>query len=302
MKADRLASSLVVCLLVTSGVGCAEEEPVPEERSLRRISWAELSEAGQLPAGQTVVDAAAGEQVLMLSHAGGSPEVFLLAEVIDPDITKQHYAVRGRVRYEDVGGSGFLEMWSYFPDGSQYFSRTLDTGGGMQMLSGDSEWREFVVPFDLGPDPQQAKPNRLVVNLVLPESGTVWISDLELIELDGPPNLYAGAWWTGRSGGMLGGGIGGLLGLLLALAGTLIGIGRGRGLANVILVGTTGLGALSLITGFVALADEQPYPVTYPLFLIGALALFFGIGGLLLARLSYRQRELRQMQALDTVL
>lgn len=300
MKAERLLLLwvIVVCILAPSGVGDAHAE---EEHPLAQIRWRELSEAEQLPSGETVVDADSGEPVLIISDPGGGPGVFPLVEIIDPAITKRHYAVRGRVRCEGVVGSGYLEMWSYFPDGSHYFSRTLDTGGAMGMLSGDAPWRAFVLPFDLGPDPQQAKPNRLVVNLVLPESGTAWISDLELIESEGPPsiNLEAGAWWDDRSGGLLGGGIGGLLGLLLALAGTLIGFGRGRSVVIVILAGTTGVGVLCLITGFVALADAQGYPVTYPLFLIGVLALTFGIGGLLLARLSYRQRELRQMQALD---
>jgi hypothetical protein len=285
---------IAVCFLMMFGTGVAQEE-----RTLTEVSWEEVAEAGRLTSGQTVVDEATGKQVLMVSHGGGGRGVFPLTEIVAPGVTKRHYAVRGGVRYEGVGGTGFLEMWSYFPDGSGYFSRTLDTGGAMQMISGDSEWREFVLPFDRGSDPQPAKPDRLVINLVLPDSGAVWISDLELIELDGSPNLYTGAWWNGRTGGMVGGGIGGLLGLLLALAGTLIGFGRGRHVVNVILAGTTGVGALCLITGFVALADEQPYPVTYPLFLIGVLALSFGIGGLLLARLSYRHRELRRMQALD---
>ena len=169
----------------------------------------------------------------------------------------------------------------------------------MQMISGDSAWRDFIVPFDLGADPEQAKPNRLVINLMLPESGTVWVSDLELIEFESPPLTAGGNWWSDRTAGMIGGGIGSLLGILLGLAGTLIGIGRGRAFVTTILAGTAVLGAVCLIAGFVALTAAQPYAVTYPLFLIGVLGLLFGVGGLPLSRSLYRQRELRQMQALD---
>ena len=296
VQTERSMSSMVVACILLVAVGCE-----PEERALRQSAWSDRADAGQLTSGQVVVDEATGEEVLTVTHPGGGPAVLPLTVIDDPGISAGVYGVRGRVRYEDVSGAGYLEMWSYFPDGSSFFSRTLDTGGAMQQVSGNSPWRNFTLPGDIRGVPGDPKPNRLVVNLILPESGTVWITDLEVVEWDGFPDLdvTAGAWWGGRTGGMIGGGFGGGMGILLGLCGTLIGIGRMRGFVTAVLVVTAAFGVASLIMGLVALADGQPYAVTYPLLLIGALGLFFGIGGLPISRMSYRQRELRQMQALD---
>ena len=46
-----------------------------------------------------------------------------------PAVTGDSYAITGKVAYEGVEGDGYLEMWSVFPDGSRYFSRTLDDAG-----------------------------------------------------------------------------------------------------------------------------------------------------------------------------
>lgn len=280
--------------------GQAAERSAPVRHLPAHIVWQKLSEAGSLQSGAVIADATSGSRVLKVSNDSGAFKVFPLAEIDNPEIGTRYYAIRGKVRYEGVGGNGFLEMWSYLPNGS-FFSRTLDTGGPLQVLSGDSSWRDFALPADLGPDLNQAKPNRLVMNLVLPESGTVWISDLELVELDGISNadLVPGAWWGGRTSGVIGGGTGGLIGILLGLAGLLIGIGRGRGVVTTILITTAGLGVVFLIGGLIALGSGQPFAVTYPLLLVGALALFFGVGGLPMSRVLYRQREFRQMQALD---
>ena len=43
-----------------------------------------------------------------------------------PAVEGDAYAIHGRVAYEGVEGEGYLEMWSVFPDGSRYFSRTLE--------------------------------------------------------------------------------------------------------------------------------------------------------------------------------
>ena len=44
-----------------------------------------------------------------------------LVTIVDPDIGGDSYAVTGSVRFEDVTGVGYLEMWSYFADGGAYF-------------------------------------------------------------------------------------------------------------------------------------------------------------------------------------
>lgn len=292
----RWPIGMILCLTLTVGNVFGQEE-----RVIANLVWEEISDAEQLQSGELVTDKSTGEQTVMISRSDSSAVLFPLVEILEPEIASSNYAIRGQIRYEGVSGAGFLEMWNYFADGSHYVSRTLGTGGPMQLISGDSAWRDFILPFDLGADPEQAKPNRLVINLMLPESGTVWVSDLELVEFEPPPRTSqtAGAWWSDRTAGMIGGGIGSLLGILLGLAGTLIGIGRGRAFVTIVLAGTAVLGAVCLIGGFVALAVQQPYAVTYPLFLIGVLGLLFGVGGLPMSRVWYRQRELRQMQALD---
>jgi hypothetical protein len=52
-----------------------------------------------------------------------------LVTIAAPDLGTIGYTVRGDVRYRDVAGDGYLEMWSVFADGSRYFTRTLATEG-----------------------------------------------------------------------------------------------------------------------------------------------------------------------------
>ena len=48
--------------------------------------------------------------------------VLVLAQ---PVLDGATFAIRGDVRTVDVEGAGYLEMWTHFPDGDRYFSRTL---------------------------------------------------------------------------------------------------------------------------------------------------------------------------------
>lgn len=76
-----------------------------------------------------------------------------------PVVAGDQYAVSGTVVYENVEGVGYLEMWSEFPDGGRYFSRSLDVGGPMRKLSGTSAERAFTLPFF--PTPGAPRPVRL---------------------------------------------------------------------------------------------------------------------------------------------
>lgn len=101
-----------------------------------------------------------------------------------PAMTRTQYTIRGRIRYENVTGLAYLEMWSHFPDGSYYFSRTLDNSGPRGKFEGTSSWRWFEIPFDtLSP---QEHPSRLTVNLILKGTGTVEVATMELVEIAGP--------------------------------------------------------------------------------------------------------------------
>src|SRR5207245_437754 len=103
----------------------------------------------------------------------------------------------------DVEGSGYLEMWSRFPQG-RFFSRTLEASGPLGSLRGSSDWRPFVLPFFNGPG--GAPPQELTVGVVLPGRGTVAVGPLRLVQFadDENPLAAGGAWWGGRAGGLVG--------------------------------------------------------------------------------------------------
>ena len=121
---------------------------------------------------------------LVVSNDGESPRTWTIAVVDDPALEAHAYAVTGRVRYEDVAPGGYLEMWSHFPDGQAYFTRTLATRGPMRALEGSAGWRAFSLPFRSSPE--VGFPSRLVVNVVLPGRGTVAVGPMTLDETSTP--------------------------------------------------------------------------------------------------------------------
>src|SRR5207245_1908725 len=82
------------------------------------------------------------------------------------------YVVAGQVRYEGVEGQGYLEMWTVFPDGQRFFSRTLAPRGPLAALPGESSWRRFELPCGLGGASQP--PARAEVDLVW--RGRPWLA------------------------------------------------------------------------------------------------------------------------------
>ncbi len=144
-----------------------------------------------------------------------------------PAIKGPRYALTGQVRYEGVEGSGYLELWNHFPDGSQYFSRTLGDSGPMMKLQGTSAWRAFTLPFDATGAPP---PNRLVINVVLPGRGVVYLGPMQLVDSGGADqrDSSAAGWTLDQTGGFVGGLAGGLIGCVGALIGLLTSLGRAR--------------------------------------------------------------------------
>jgi hypothetical protein len=216
--------------------------------------------------------------------------------VESPALSGDQYAITGSVAYEDVEGDAWLEMWSVFPDGSRYFSRTLDEHGPLAKLAGSSPARPFALPFFL--TPESPRPVRLELNVVLPAGGRVTLRDLRLgsgVAATAAP----GAWWSDRTAGWIGGAAGSSVGLLGGLIGTLCTLGRGRRfvLAGLLALGVSGL--VLLAVGGVALALGQPYAVWYPLVLLGVLDPVLAFSLLPTARRRFEEIELRRMQALD---
>jgi len=220
-----------------------------------------------------------------------------LLTIDQPGITLPIYALRGRIKYEGVEDTGYLEMWNYFPGGGAYFSRTLAGAGPMKALSGSSGWREVVVPFFATGAPMH--PSQLVVNLVLPGKGKVWLGPLQLFQYDAKedPLTATSAWWTDRQGGLIGGIGGGTLGLLGATIGLLSGLGRGRAFVMGLMTVLTAIGVVALATGIYALARGQPFGVFYSLMLPGGLAAIICGGLIPVTRKRYAEIELRRMEA-----
>ena len=280
-------------LLLWAATGLAEE-------TLREISWATPQQEGRISTG-TVLPPDAGAAFLRLRVENRQPQPVTVTVLTleRPPITSPRYAITGMVRYEGVQGTGHLEMWSGFPGGDRYFTKTLTPAGLLKRLDGSSDWRRFVLPFfnqEGGPPP-----TTLTVNVVLPGPGIVDLGPLRLVQYGrGEDPLGApGQWWSERTAGLGGGLLGALLGCVGALVGWLSSKGRARGLVLGLMKALAGLGIATVLIGVVALLRGQPWVVYHPLHLIGFLcALIFG---LLLrpTRRRYEALELRRMRAAD---
>ena len=284
---------VVLSLLVFSAVACAEE-------TLREISWSKLEEDGKLASGEVLrPDDEVPFERLKVANSQGTPSTEELLTIEGPGITGPAYAITGKVSYEGVEGKGYLEMWSFFPDGGSYFSRTLAESGPTGRLEGSSDWRLFSLPFFISEKPQ--RPERLVVNVVLPGRGTVYLGALRLVQYaEGADVLAApGQWWSNRTSGFIGGAVGVVLGSLGGLIGLLAPKGKGRrfviGALKVMIL----FGLASLIGGAVALVLSQPFWVCYPFLLAGLLSTAIPWGLLPSIRRRYETMELRKMNALD---
>lgn len=232
---------------------------------------------------------------LRVSNESGQPLTQTILEIEAPPITGDPYAITGRVKYEDVEGTAYIEMWNHFGAHGAFFSRTLMEHGPMKSLSGSSDWREFHLPFQRGPD--VPPPERLVVNIVLPGRGTVYVSPLKLVQPDEP---HAGTWWTGRQSNLLGAGLGVLLGGMGALIGVLASRGRARRLVLGAILVAFIVGIGSLLLGLVAARAGQPYHVFSMPLLIGAIYVVVPASMARSILRQYESWELRRMQSLDS--
>jgi hypothetical protein len=232
----------------------------------------------------------------MVENTRQTPATITVWTIDRPAVAGPRYAVTGQVRYKDVEAISYLELWNHFPDGGQYFSRTLGDVGPMQKLQGSSGWRTFALPFDATGAPP---PSRLVLNVMLAGRGRVELGPLTLSDQPGEHFGDAQAAWTVRTAGLIGAIGGSLVGCLGALVGVLTSLGRAR---RVVMVVTTGLivcGAILVGCGLIALAASQPYAVFYPLLLLGVISSVLPLGLLPTIRRRYAEIELRMMRAHD---
>ena len=85
-----------------------------------------------------------------------------------------------------------LNLFLYESSHTRFFSRTLADVGPMKKISGTSPWRTVWIPFDA--TESKTLPEALDLNLVLPGSGSVELSSLELYQF-----ADAGAMWAALS-------------------------------------------------------------------------------------------------------
>lgn len=278
-----------------------------EAKRIGEVRWSELKAAGKLTAGEVVnnADATPSEQ-LVVEVPKDSPQLVHLCTLDDPGVGPPAYVLRGSVKYEDISSQGYLEMWNYFPDGSYFFTRTLGSVGPMAALTGTSDWRAIELPFMINlPDPaarEKMRPNKLVVNLVLPTGGKVALSNLELAQYDdaalGGMSL-SGGWWSSRTGGIIGATLGTMFGLFGAAIGVLSSLSRSARLVKGLLVFCAILGAGMLAVGAIAMLLGQPWAVSGPFLIAGLPATLVPLLLLPNVQRQFQARELRRMQALD---
>lgn len=260
--------------------------------------WDELRKQGRGSAG-TVLPPTPGSpgHQLKIENSKPGPLTVTVLTIQKPPVTGPRYAVRGQVRYDNVEGTGYLELWSHFPDGGQYFSRTLADQGPMMKLQSTSGWRDFVLPFDATGAPP---PTRLVLNVVLQGRGTVFLGPLQLNDEKGSASAGPEDSTTSRLTGMAGGIAGAVVGGMGAVIGVLTSLGRARRFVMASAASLTAVGALAFIAGIVAFASSQSYSSFYPvLLLLGFLTSVVPLGLLPVIRKRYEEIELRTMRAHD---
>ena len=277
------------------------------QKVLAEYDWQKLVQNGQLRGGEAAsVD---GKSALKIVNTNETPLQLQLLKIPKPPISKKLYAITGEVKYNGVRGDGYLEMWNFFPPlqsgmpEGQYFSRTLGVGGEMGKLSGTSDWRAFMLPFDSTGG--SGSPTRLEINIFLPAQGTVFLGPVKLVEYTGSfasmGIASSNAWWSDRAAGMVGGIGGGVLGCLGGLLGWLAWKGQARRFVVAASWVLIGLGVALGLGAVVALSEKQPYAVWFPLVLGGVLLL-----GIIPFRLRnflkhYEDLELRRMTAIDAM-
>lgn len=297
-------------LLLFYLTGLLVAAPLRAETVVSKISWAGLKEQGWKSSPNVSIeqDAERGS-VLRIER---SKETRTSIALLPPHgVSAPGYALRGDVRYQNVSGQAYLEMISRFPGEVRYFSRTLADEGPLQGIEGSSGWRAMVLPFMLQEGDEG--PEELEIALILPAAGTVYLSDLELVQLaEGEDPLFPFAETrqnndqsAARQGALVGTIVGVTVGLIGALLGVLAGVfaprGKAKGFVSVCFSGAAILGLILLIAGVVALVMGHPYEVSYPLLTggVGLLLISLSAKRTVLAR--YAQAELRKMGSKDKV-
>lgn len=269
------------------------------EELVRAVSLSDEFEGATVRAGELI-----DEDTLTVEATLGQ-QFQPLIEISDPGISSAVYALKGEIRYENVQGDGFLQMDNHFGARGTFFTKSLASAGPLGKISGNSDWRIFVLPFYADSDDQAGGtsllPEQLSLGLYLPGSGTVSIRGVGLYQYaSGEDPLQSTGQWISNHNAILLAAIGGGL---IGLWGAMIGVASSRGKARSFVLGSAKalllIGFASLGGGMAAIAADQSYAVYYPLLLIGIIlvAVIGKLRGTLSAR--YEQLELKRMQSMD---
>jgi len=98
------------------------------------------------------------------------PTTICLGEVTGLDVENAKLIYKAKAK-SNLNGNAFLEMWAFVGTG-QYFSRGMN-----DTVKGDSGWKSIQTPFLFQ---KGQNPERVILNLVINGSGTVWIDDISL--------------------------------------------------------------------------------------------------------------------------
>ena len=93
-----------------------------------------------------------------------------LGEVTGLDVENAKLIYRATVK-SALDGVAFLEMWAHV-GGGRYFSRGMN-----DLVSGETDWKSIQTPFTFQ---KGQEPDKIVLNLVINGTGTVWIDDIVL--------------------------------------------------------------------------------------------------------------------------
>jgi len=96
-----------------------------------------------------------------------------LFEVPEPGVEPAILIYRARMKTADLQGGAYLEMWCRFPGRGEFFSRGLD-----HVVKGTTDWSSSEIPFFLK---KGQRPDLIKLNVAVEGSGTLWISDVELL-------------------------------------------------------------------------------------------------------------------------
>jgi len=188
---------LTALALIASATSIIAAEPLPGGKVVLTLHWREVPPP---PPGATINKAGhEATDTLLIKHTEPKPTSIALWKVENPGVKTKFYTLRGKLRYKDVDGTGYLETWNEFPEQGQpnirAFSRSLAEYGPFGKLSGTSDWRDVFIPFNAEGAKQPLA--KLELNLVLAGAGEVEITDLQLIEF-----ADAGAMWGVLGPGM----------------------------------------------------------------------------------------------------